>query len=236
MASEFHTTCWTMVLDAGGDDSQVRKPALEELCRRYWMPLHAYVRGHARSDQDAEDLTQSFFALLLEKNLPGRATPERGRFRAFLLTSARNFIHSELQKSSAIKRAGLGAALSLDDDSLGLKNTIPDTDTPERAYDRKWAHTVIHLALESLAAEQAALNQKERFEQLRPLIFEGAGKFVDQAALSARLGVQEGALRTMISRLRARFRDHIRAEVSRIVDDPADVDAELAHLLSVLRG
>jgi RNA polymerase sigma factor (sigma-70 family) len=236
MAFHFHTTCWTMVLDAGGDDSDVRRPALEELCRRYWRPLHAYVRGHGLGEEDAEDVTQSFFALLLERNLPGRAHPGGGRFRCFLLTSIRNFLQSYLGRGQALKRGGaVGPLLDVEDPELNLANRLTTGETPETAYERKWAHTLIEIALEQLGAEQAALGQADRFEVLREHLFDPGGRSA-HAALAARMNLNEGGVRTALSRLRARFRDLIRAEVARLVDDPSEVDDELAHLLRVLRG
>lgn len=237
MSANFHTTCWTMVLDAAKSSPAVSRPALEELCKQYWQPLHVYVRSHGFSEPDAEDVTQAFFAMLLERNLPGRADPERGRFRWFLLRAIRNFIQSHLRKAMAQKRGGPGGAeLSLDDEKLNLASQLITHETPETAYERKWAHTLIQIAINQLAAEQAAMNQAERFEALRPLLFEPGNIDSRHDEVGAQLGLNVNAVRTALSRLRTRFRDLVRSEVARLVDDPAEVDDELAHLLRALRG
>lgn len=222
-----------MVLDAGKDNSSVSRPALQELCKAYWSPLHTYVLHCGVSSQDAEDMTQAFFAHLLDNNLPGRATPERGRFRAFLLTAMKHFVTTQTARSMTKRRGGDVEKLSLNEDDSALPDSIPDPETPETAYDRKWAHTVLEIALGHLAAEQAELKQESRFEVLRPLLFEPQP---DHAATAVALNMPEGSVRTALSRLRGRFRDHVRAEVARLVDDADEVDAELAYLLQALRG
>lgn len=222
-----------MVLDAGKDNSSLSRPALQELCKAYWNPLHTYVLRCGVSSQDAEDMTQAFFAHLLDNNLPGRATPERGRFRAFLLTAMKNFVAAQNTRAAAVRRGGTAEVLSLDEEESDLPNSIPDPETPETAYDRKWAHTVLEIALGQLAAEQAGLKQESRFEVLRPLLFEPMS---DLGEAAKALNMPAGNVRTALSRLRGRFRDHVRAEVARLVDDPAEVDAELAYLLQALRG
>ena len=235
MSDRFHTTCWTMVLDAARDGSQKSRPALEELCRRYWLPLHTYVVGIGNSYADADDLTQAFFEHLLEKNLPGHANPERGRFRTFLLTSFRNFATKEWIDSSTQKHGGGWLHQSIQDERIDLTSELIDPDTPERAYERKWAHTVLQIAKDQLAAEQAEAGSAERFSAFEPLLFNPNGAKTSFGDLGQQLDLTDGALRTALSRLRARFRELVRAEVARLLDDPAEVDDELAHLLRVLR-
>lgn len=226
-----------MVLDAGHSSPEASRPALEELCRLYWEPLHAFVRGHGLSIEDAEDLTQSFFAHFLEKNLPGRADPQLGRFRCFLLTAIRNFVKSAHLKAHTQRRGGFNSThVSLQDEQFDLANELSTTDTPDRAFERKWAHTLIQIVLDRLAAEQAELGHAARFEALSPLLLDPERGTGTQAELSQRLGMTDGAIRTTLSRLRSRFRELIRAEVARLVDDPAEVDDELTHLLRALRG
>lgn len=235
MDSHFHTTCWTMVLDAAQNGSSENRPALEELCRLYWSPLHTYVTGIGHSKADAEDLTQAFFEHLLEKNLAGHANPERGRFRTFLLTAFRNFIASEERYANAQKRGGGWTHLSLQDEKIDLNNELRHNDTPELAYERKWAHTLLQIAMDQLADEQEQNGGGERFAALQPLLLHTDGGKTSFGDLGQSLQMSEGALRTALSRLRTRFRELVRAEVARLLDDPAEVDDELAHLLRVLR-
>lgn len=237
MTPAFHTTCWTMVLDAGKSCPEESRPALEELCGLYWAPLHAFLKRHGLGAEDAADMTQSFFAHFLEKNLPGRADPQLGRFRCFLLTAVRNFAHSARLSAHSQRRGGFNSThLSLQDDQFDLANELSTTETPERAFERKWAHTLIQIVLDRLATEQAELGNRERFSALSPLLLDPTRDAARQAELSQQLGMSDGAIRTALSRLRTRFRELIRAEVARLVDDPAEVDDELTHLLRALRG
>ncbi len=235
MRSDFTTTCWTLVLDAASTCPVESRPALEALCRQYWEPLYAYARGSGMTHQDAQDTTQSFFEHLLETNLAGRATPNRGRFRSFLLGALRNFMHAEHRNATTQKRGGdAGPHLSMSQHP-DLADEIITSETPEAAYERKWAHTVVNIALDKLATEQAATGTAARFAALRPLLLDPARGTNAQADLSARLGMTDGSIRTAMSRLRARFRDIVRKEVSRLVADPAEIDDEIAHLLRALR-
>lgn len=235
MIDRFHTTCWTMVLDAARDGGQESRPALEELCRRYWLPLHTYVVGSGHSSTDADDLTQAFFEHLLEQNLAGHANPERGRFRTFLLTAFRNFIVSEECYANTRKRGGDWEHLSIQDERNDLSNELRDNETPELAYERKWAHTLLQIAMDQLADEQVQSGSGERFAALQPLLLHPDGARTSFGDLGQSLQMSDGALRTALSRLRTRFRELVRAEVARLLDDPAEVDDELAHLLRVLR-
>lgn len=236
MSQEFSTTCWTVILDAAKTDASASRPALEVLCRQYWEPLYAYARGCGKNHPDAEDTTQSFFAHLLGTNLPGRAAPERGRFRSFLLTSLKNFMVSEHKSASTQKRGGASPAPIALEDAPKNASALQTSETPATAYDRKWAHTVINLALDQLAADQAQLGQAARFAVLRPLLLDPTrGSDRHTHALES-LGITDGALRTALSRLRTDFRSLVRQEVARLVDDPSEIDDEISYLLRAMQA
>lgn len=231
-ASAFNTTCWTLILDAAKTSEIQSRPALEALCTTYWEPLYAYTRSCGKTHQDAQDTTQAFFEHLLEKNLPGRVTPGLGRFRSFLLTSLRNFMIAEHRNANRLKRGGeSGPHLPLED-AYDLPATPSEAET---AFDRQWAHTLIQLALDQLAAQQMEIGNSARFAVLRPLLLEPERGAAAQTALASHLDMSEGSIRTALSRLRSTFRDIVRQQVSCIVDDPAEVDDEITHLLCSLR-
>ncbi len=236
MSSEFNTTCWTLILQAAESSSEGSRLALESLCRRYWLPIYGYVRDSGFNHQDAEDMTQSFFAHLLERNLPGRANPEIGRFRSYLIVSLRNFIRSSIRTAHTKKRdSGTGPLISFDELEEEMRESLITTPSAEADYDRKWAHRVLEIALDQLGAEQARLGHGERFAILRPLLLDPNGSAAAQDQLSGISDLEKGNVRIIISRLRARFRQLVREEVARIVASPLEVDAEIAHLLQALK-
>lgn len=233
MSSHFDTTRWTLVLDAGKTSATESLPALETLCQAYWAPLHAYVCRTGRSHEDAEDITQAFFEHLLTRNLPGRANPQIGRFRTFLLSSLRNFMLTFHRDATRQKRGGIRTSEHLNIDDLA--ETLPSSnDSPETAYERQWAQTLVNIALDELARQQSDSGNQDRFALLRPLLLESADSAAIQARLITEHGMTEGSIRTTLSRLRSRFREIVRQEVARLVDDPAEVDDELAYLLRAM--
>lgn len=221
------------MLDAAKADLERSRPALEILCRAYWPPLYAYARRCGKNHEDAQDSIQSFFAHLLGKNLPGRANPESGRFRTFLLSSLRHFMMTEHRDATTQKRGRNAVHLPLN----MITETAADSctaDTPEAAYERKWAHTLVNIALNQLAEQQSSSGNQARFALLRPLLLDTSDSAAIHARLNAEHGMTEGSIRTALTRLRARFRDILRREVARLVDDPAEVDHEIAHLLQAM--
>lgn len=236
MSQHFATTSWTVILDAAKTDASTSRPALEVLCHQYWEPLNAFVISCGKNPLDAEDTTQSFFAHLLRTNLPGRAVPERGRFRSFLLTSLRNFMISEHESATAQKRGGgLPASISLDD-LPSFSQLLWTSETPATAYDRKWAHTLINIALDQLAAQQAQMGQAARFTLLRTLLLDPTNGNDLRPQVLQSLDITDGTLRATISRLRTDFRSLVRREVARLVDDPTEIDDEIAHLLRAMQS
>jgi len=234
MSSSFNTTCWTVILDSAKDNPAESRPALESLCRTYWEPLYSYVRRAGQNHQDAQDITQAFFEHLLEKEMPRHADPSLGRFRAYLLGSLHHFLRDHIRHHNTLKRGGQIKHVPLDAEALPDPGS--DSDSPESAFDRKWAHTLINLCLDRIQSEQTGLGQKERFALMRPLLL-SPGDHQSPAAgeLASRHGMSPGSIRTALSRLRARFREIVRQEVSRLVADASEIDDEIAHLLRALR-
>jgi len=218
------------------DDTVRAEPALAELCRNYWYPLYVYVRRMGRSPQDAQDLTQEFFARLIEKRWLDRAEQSRGRFRSFLLATFKHFLAAEWHRERAAKRGGGQPALSLDgveaEDRYKLEPA--DTATPEALYDRRWAMTVLDQALARLEAEQRADGHAARFEALKDCLLGEPGEET-LAELGARLCQTEAAMKSIVRRLRERYRILLREDIAQTVDGAEGVDEELRSLLAALR-
>lgn len=232
MSQTLATTRWTIIYNAANPDAPGSSEALEALCRKYWQPLYAYVRASGRDHEDAQDITQSYFQHLVEKNLPARVSPENGRFRAYLLATLRNFMLAWHRDATTQKRGGSAAVhLSIHDDSF----EDISTSTPEALYDRCWAQTVVKNALDRLAAQQADLGQGDRFALMRPALLSPDQADAVRDQLIAKQGMTEGGIRTALSRLRAQFREIVREDVAKLVEDPAETDDEIAHLLNALR-
>jgi len=233
----FATTRWSLVLAAGASHRTDAQVALNELCATYWYPLYAYVRRHVAHVDQAQDLTQAFFAHLLEKKAISRADRSRGRFRAFLLAALKNFLANEWEKARAEKRGGGKSPLSLDFDSGEFRyQTEPAHDTtPEKLYERRWALTLLDRVLERLQAELAAAGKREQFEQLKPALT-GEATAADYERAAAELGITPAAAKQAAYRLRKRYRQLLREEVARTVDDETEVDDEIGRLLEALSG
>jgi RNA polymerase sigma-70 factor (ECF subfamily) len=234
-ADQFNTTHWSVVLLAGQAEGSQAEAALENLCRAYWYPLYAYVRRQGHPPHDAQDLTQEFFARLLEKKYLRFAAQERGRFRSFLLKSLQHFLVNEWVRGQAQKRGGGRKVLSLDDE-VAERNYLQepaDQLAPESLYDKRWAVTVLDRAMERLSADYAAAGKRELFGQLKCLLLaEGSGE--SYRKLAGPLGLSEGAVKVAVHRLRHRFREVVRAEIVQTVATPAEVDEELRCLMAAL--
>lgn len=229
--SSFATTRWSVVVAAGGPTGPDARAALETLCRTYWYPLYAYARRRGQARAAAEDLTQGFFAKLLERGSVAAADPQRGRFRAFLLTGFQRFAANEWERESAKKRGGGAPALSLDFESGESRfASEPSHDlTPEREYERRFALALLARVLDRVLAERPGDTD------LLPYVG-GEGDARPYAEIAALRGSTEGAVKVAVHRLRARYREHLRAEIRETVTDDADVDEELRHLLEVVGG
>lgn len=235
MAGAFDTTAWSVVLSARDGDSGASRAALEALCRVYWPPLYAYIRRRGYSREDARDLTQGFFARLLEYDFLEHVERERGRFRTFLLAYLDHFLANEWRREHAQRRGGNGITLTLDcpdaEERLHLE-AGPSLD-PCRQYDRQWAQTLLGAAMARLGQEYADGGKAALFEGLRPRLLAGC-ETPGYRELGERLGLSEGALKVAVHRLRRRYAALLREEVARTVEDPADVDAELRYLIEVM--
>jgi RNA polymerase sigma factor (sigma-70 family) len=227
-----------LVLLAGQTKVPQADKALESLCRTYWSPLYAYVRRQGHSPHDAQDLTQEFFARLLEKKYLALASRERGRFRSFLLKSLQHFLVNEWQRGQSQKRGGGCEIFSLEDEAAErsyLQQPAADQLPPESLYDKLWAMTLLERAMERLGGEYAATGRRELFDRLQPLLLtEGTGDSYRQAA--GVLGLSEGAMKVAVHRVRQRFREAVRAEIAQTVATPAEVDEELRCLVAAMSG
>ena len=227
----FATTHWTVVLAAGKRATPQSDGALEQLCRTYWFPLYAYVRRRGHTKEDAEDLTQAFFARFLAKNYLAGLSAERGRFRAFLLASLKHFLINDWKKSQCQKRGGGEAPLSLDWQTADTKFQVAATNepSPDKVFDREWALALLAKVIERLQKECEADGKAKLFEQLK--IFLTAGKSeTAQRETAKTLGMEEGAVRVAVHRLRKRYRQLLRAEIAQTLADAGDVDEEMRAL------
>jgi RNA polymerase sigma factor (sigma-70 family) len=224
----FSTTRWTMIVAAGRSSDGQGRMAMEELCRTYWYPLYAHVRRRGHSKEDAEDLTQSFFARLLEKNHLDGLSPERGRFRSFLLAALKHFLANEWDKSQSKKRGGGVSLLSLDWQDAESRYRIEPADqlSPDKLYDRAWALTLLERVLRRL---ERANEGNAYFSELKPCLTTERGA-IDYPEVAARLGMSENALRVAVHRLRKQYRELLRAEISETLADPQLLDDELQAL------
>jgi RNA polymerase sigma factor (sigma-70 family) len=231
----FAPTRWTLVLRARGESVEARG-ALSELCEAYYQPVFRFLRREGREEDAARELTQEFFARLLAGGGFGAADPRRGRFRSYLLGAVKHFLTNQRDHEHRQKRGGGVAPESLDAQS-GTETTLQVADhasTPDDThFDREWALAVMDRALQSLADEFARDGKAEQFTALKPWLV-GDASILPQAEAATRLGLSESAIKVAIHRLRKRFREVIRAEITQTMENPAEVDAELRYLVEVL--
>ena len=231
----FLPTRWSLVQAAGRASTPEGRAALEELAQSYWFPLYAYLRRAGEAEQEAADLVQGLFALLIERGDLSSAKAERGRFRTWLLSSLRHHLLNERERAAALKRGGGARALSLDAQEAEQRYATEPADelTPERLYDRQWALEVLARAMGAVEQHYARRGQQALFDGLRPRLA-GAGEAAPYAELAARLGLEEGALKVAAHRARKRFAGALRAEIAETCSDPSEVEAELAALFEAL--
>ncbi len=231
----FVTTQWTRVLQACGDSPE-SKAALSDLCAAYYAPVFAFIRRNAVNEDAARDLTQEFFARLLARQGIDHVDRERGRFRSFLLGAVKHFL-ADMRDLAHRQKRGAGQPLasieSETDTSPGLQLADPNAPSPDREFDRKWALTLLDHVLALLAQEHEASGRTGHFETLKPWLT-GDTEGISQAEAGVKLGMNEGAVKVAIHRLRRRFRELMKNEIGRTVSDSAQVDAELHDLLEAL--
>jgi RNA polymerase sigma-70 factor (ECF subfamily) len=232
---EFGTTRWSIVISAGRDSSPDSKRALAALCETYWYPLYAYVRRRVPDVNEAQDLTQAFFAELLEKNYVGCAVSDRGRFRAFLLTAFKHFLSKQWEKAKAQKRGGGRAPLSLDFESADSSVRIEPASglTAEQFYDQQWAIAMLGLIMERVETEFEQAEKTKQFDELKGFIIgDHTGTTYAQAA--ERLKMTEAAAKKAASRMRQRYRELLREEISQTVAGPGEIEDEIRNLFATL--
>lgn len=231
----FATTHWSVVLAAGEENTPQSAEALEQLCSTYWYPLYAYVRRRGYSPEDAQDLTQQFFARLIERGILSFADPARGRFRAFLLKSLQHFLTDDWKRTHRAKRGGGTFEVPLDVAVAEARfaASLADTITPERAYEEHWAMTLLEQVLERMHLDYTRAGKQRLFEALQDFLW-GPDPAVSYAVLAQELGLTEVALRGAVHRLREHYRERLRAEVAHTVGAPSEIDAELHYLISVI--
>jgi RNA polymerase sigma-70 factor (ECF subfamily) len=232
---EFTTTHWSVVLAAGRTSSPEATEALETLCHRYWYPLYAYVRRRGYGPQDAEDLTQGFFARLLAKNYVGQADRERGKFRTFLLSALNHFLADEWDRAHRLKRGGGQPLLSLDAAAAEERYTREPVDQFDAAklFERRWATTLLERAMARLEQEYAERDQNQHFEGLRAFLV-GDGGEATYAQAAPRLGLTVAAMKMAVSRMRARCRELLREEIAQTVAGPREAEEEYRALVAAL--
>lgn len=234
-ARDFRSTHWSVVLAAGDSQSADTLDALEKLCRAYWYPLYAFVRRQGWNEHDSQDLTQAFFAYLLERKGFAKVGPEKGRFRSFLLASLTNFLNNERDKRQRLKRGGGLEIVPLDLETGEARYLAePATETsPERIFERQWAQTVVQQTASRLEHEFAAAGQRERFVVLKDFLM-GDSETLSYSDAAAQIGMSVPAVTSAIHRLRGRFREVFHDEIAQTLDDSQNAEEEIRYLLSIL--
>jgi DNA-directed RNA polymerase specialized sigma24 family protein len=230
----FATTRWTIVLRAAVENTPESNAALAEVCKAYWYPLYAYVRRQGFDPHTAQDLTQEFFAKLIEKNYLAGADRQRGRFRWFMITAFKCFLANEFDRVHAQKRGGGEKPLSLDQMTAEERYAHEPSDTmnADLIYDRRWALDLLARARTRLNQQYAEGDKARRYELLSPFL-PGGEPTASQAALGEQLGLSENAVKQEVHRMKKRLAELIRSEVEQTVSHPDDVDDELRHLIDI---
>ena len=230
----FPNTRWSVVLAARQGTSPESVAALEAICRAYWQPLYAFARRCGQSPQDAQDLTQEFFSRLLEKRWLDSADRDKGKLRTFLIVALKNFMRKEWRRASAQRRGG-GFPHAQFDTAFAESRWAADSHAlaPDEIFDQQWALTLLDLAVNRLRTEFATAGKPGDFEALKGCLMAGRGA-INYGVVVKQLGLNEGAARVAVHRLRKRFREIYREEISSTLADGADLDAELRHLATAL--
>jgi RNA polymerase sigma factor (sigma-70 family) len=234
-AEVFVTTHWSVVLEAQGE-SPAAQEALEKLCRTYWRPIYGFVRRQGADPEQAKDLTQGFFALLLERRDFDAVRKEKGRLRSYLLTSLKHFLTNEHQRAMAIKRGEGQQLVALEqlceDERAGFEPA--DTSTAEQIYERRWALALLNQVLIRLGEEYRTARNVVLFDRLKAVLTDEPDH-TSQAQIANELGMTENAVNQAFHRLRKRYRELLREEIAHTVMEPREIEDELRHLVAVLR-
>jgi RNA polymerase sigma factor (sigma-70 family) len=231
----FRTTHWSLVLRAGQDNHLGAATALEELCRNYWYPLYAFVRRRGSDAHEAADLTQDFFAFLVEKETLKRVQREKGKFRSFLLAALTNFLNNDWDKRHTLKRGGQRRIVSLDELAAEDRYLLEPVDplTPEKLFERRWALTLLEQVLARLKQEYIAEDKLTLFGRLEPGL---TGEMTEGSYVvwAKQLGMSPGAVKVALHRLRRRFGEALRREIAHTVSSPSEVNDEIRHLFAAV--
>jgi DNA-directed RNA polymerase specialized sigma24 family protein len=232
-SGRFPSTHWSLIIRAGSPGSPQARAALAELCSVYWYPIYALIRRKGNGPDQALDLTQGFFARLLEKGILAAAEPGKGRFRAFLRTDCQHFLIDQFRRMTA--RGGGSQTVSIDahgaEDRYGFEPA--DTLTPDRLFDRAWALTLLDRVLDLLACEYAGKGRSELFDHLKIALTQGKGT-VSAATLAARLGKTEEAVHMAVHRLRKRYCEILKEQIGTTLDDPSEMEDEIRSLFEAI--
>jgi RNA polymerase sigma factor (sigma-70 family) len=231
----FVTTHWSVVLTAQGR-SPAAQEALEKLCRSYWLPLYAFVRREGHPPEEAKDLTQEFFALLLERRDFDAVRREKGRLRSYLLVALKHFLANERHYESALKRGHGQQPISLDEILAHQRSELEpaETLTAEQIYERRWALTLLEQVLARLGDEFRAAARTPLFERFKESLADEPNR-TSQAEIARELGMSENAVKQAFHRMRERYRQILREEIAHTVATPAEIEDELRYLITVLR-
>jgi RNA polymerase sigma-70 factor (ECF subfamily) len=230
-------TRWTLVIAAANTDSpEPAMRALTELCQTYWPPLYAYIRRQGCDPHESEDLTQEFFSRLLEKNYLADADPAKGKFRSFLLASLKHFLSNERDRARAQKRGGGQTVIALDGLTEAARSRIEPVDnaSPDKAFDRQWALTVLDQALKRLRTEFAATGREQLFDEMKAFLT-GDAPAQSHAKIGAKCGMSDGAVKVAVHRMRRRYRDLLREEVAQTVTTPEEIEGEIRELFAAFQ-
>jgi RNA polymerase sigma-70 factor (ECF subfamily) len=231
----FTTTHWSVVLSARDRSTQQSTHALATLCETYWFPLYAYVRRSGYSIHDAQDLTQSFFAQLLEKAYLKDVDRRRGKFRSFLLAAMNHHLGHERERDRAQRRGGgrVPFSLNFQDAERSYRLEPPDRATPERLYLRRWAMTLLDCVVRRLEDEHTRAGKAPLYAGLKEFLT-ADGRSRPYRRVAEELGMSEGAVKVAVHRLRRRYREVLREEIAQTVADPAEIDEELSELFTAV--
>jgi RNA polymerase sigma-70 factor (ECF subfamily) len=234
-AARFTTTCWTAVAQARDGSDPAARQALTELCQAYWYPMYAFLRRRGHAPDEAEDLTQGFFADLLARDSLKTVDPSKGKFRSFLRASLQHYLANRRDWDRRLKRGGTIPHLSLDfrDAERCYLREPAHAETPERLFDRRWALTLLARVLDRLEGELSGLNKGPLFERLKPALM-GESDASSYAQIGTELGMTAGAVKVAVHRLRKRFRAILQDEISRTLADPGDFQQEINELFLAL--
>ena len=235
--SLFITTHWSAVQAAGRENTTRARAALEKLCQTYWYPLYSYVRRRGHSPEDAKDLTQAFFLRLLEQKSLANANPDLGRFRSFLLGALNYFLITEWKKTQSKRRGGGRQIVSLDWAAAERRFDLEPADhaTPDKAFDQQWVTALLDEVLRQLENEYRCERKSELFQALKQTLT-GPRESQPYANLAKQLGINEGALRVAVHRLRKRYRALLQAEIANTVASPEEAKEEMSYLFRAMTG